>query len=107
MRVDARLDRVFATHKGTKSVAILNLKTDKPLNSVTVGTAQGVAIDQRDGKIFLGDEDEHMVVVLDYVTLKKTGEIKVAGPVDDLMYCRRNDPHGVLQNRKRAFLASS
>ena len=90
MLVDAKSDRVFATHKGTKSVAVVDLKTDKPLDSVEVGTAQGVAIDRKDNKIFLGDEDEKKIVVLDYTTLKKTGEIAVTGPVDDIAYCPKN-----------------
>jgi DNA-binding beta-propeller fold protein YncE len=90
MLVDGRSDRVFATHKGTRSVAIVDLKTDMALPSVTVGTAQGVAVDRRDNKVFLGDEDEHKVVVLDYTTLKKTGEIVVTGPVDDVLFCSKN-----------------
>ena len=90
MLVDGRSDRVFATHKGTKSVAVVDLKTDKPLESVEVGTAQGIAIDRKDNKIFLGDEEEKKIVVLDYATLKKTGEIAVTGPVDDIAYCPKN-----------------
>lgn len=90
MRVDANSDRVFATHKGTKTVAIVDLKADTALPSVTVGTAQGVAIDRRDNKIFLGDDEEHKIVILDYTTLAKTGEIPVSGPVDDILYCPKN-----------------
>lgn len=90
MRVDASSRRLFATHKGTKSLAVLDLKTEKPLPSPSVGTAQGVAIDQADNKIFLGDEEEHKVVVLDYRTLKVKSEIPVSGPVDDLMFCPIN-----------------
>jgi len=90
MLVDGRSDRVFATHKGTKSVAIVDLKTDKALPSPMVGTAQGVAIDRRDNKIYLGDDEEHKVVILDYTTLKQTGEIAVTGPVDDVLYCPKN-----------------
>ena len=90
MRVDGASQRVFATHKGTKSVAVVDLKTDTALPSVTVGTAQGVALDRRDNKIFLGDDEEHKVVILDYATLKKTGEIAVTGPVDDVLYCPKN-----------------
>ncbi len=90
MLVDSKSDRVFATHKGTKSVAIVDLKTDTALPSVEVGTAQGVAIDRKGGKIFLGDDEEHKIVVLDYTTLKKTGEIAVTGPVDDLVYCAKS-----------------
>ena len=90
MLVDGRSDRVFATHKGTKSVAILDLKTDTVIAPVTVGTAQGVAVDRTDNKIFLGNDEEHNVVVLDYTTLKKTGSIAVTGPVDDVIYCPKN-----------------
>jgi len=90
MLVDANSDRVFATHKGTKSVAVVDLKTDTALPSIAVGTAQGVAIDRQDNKIFFGDDEEHKVIVVDYTTLKKTGEIAVSGPVDDVLYCAKN-----------------
>src|SRR4051794_18602065 len=59
MLVDANSDRVFATHKGTKTVAVVDLKTDTALPSIAVGTAQGVAIDRQDNKIFFGDDEEH------------------------------------------------
>ena len=90
MLIDANSDRVFATHKGTKSVAVVDLKTDTALPSLPVGMAQGVAIDRADNKIFFGDEEEHKVVIVDYKTLKKTGEIAVSGPVDDVLYCAKN-----------------
>ncbi len=90
MLVDGFSQRVFATHKGTKTVAIVDMKTDTALPSVAVGTAQGVAFDRTDNKIFLGDDEEHKVVILDYTTLKKTGEIAVTGPVDDILYCPKN-----------------
>jgi DNA-binding beta-propeller fold protein YncE len=90
MLVDSASHRVFATHKGVKTVAIVDLNTDTALTPVTVGTAQGVAVDRKDNKIFLGDDEEHKVVVLDYATLRKTAEIPVAGPVDDVLYCPRN-----------------
>ena len=90
MAVDARSNRVFATHKGTKSVAVVDLTNDTALPSPVVGTAQGVALDRKDNKIFLGDDEEHKLVILDYATLKKTGEIAVTGPVDDVLYCSKN-----------------
>ncbi len=90
MRIDAASNRVFATHKGTKSVAIVDLNTETALESPAVGTAQGIAFDRQDNKIYLGDADEKKIVILDYKTLKKTGEIAVTGPVDDLMYCNAN-----------------
>ena len=90
MRVDTAHNRVFATHKGTRSVAVIDLSTNKPLPSPAVGTAQGIAFDYAGDKIFLGDEEEKKVVVLNARTLKKTGEIKVDGPVDDILFCEAN-----------------
>ena len=91
MLYDGRLKRIFATHKGTKTVAIVDAATDKVIDPVTVGTAQGVAIDRADNKIFLGDDEEHKVVAIDYTTLKPTGdETAVTGPVDDLIFCAKN-----------------
>ncbi len=90
MLLDGHSNRVFATHKGTKSVAIVDLATDSSITPVTVGTAQGIAIDRKDNKIFLGDDEEHKIVILDYKTLKQTGEIAVTGPVDDVLYCPIN-----------------
>ena len=89
MLLDSHSHRVFATHKGTKSVAVIDTETEK-VTSVEVGTAQGVAIDRKDNKIFLGDDEEHKLVILDYTTLKKTGKIAVTGPVDDVLYCSKN-----------------
>ena len=90
MLVDRATERVYATHKGTKSVAIVDLRTDTALPSVQVGTAQGVAIASRENKIYLGDADEKKVIVLDNRTFKKIAEIAVAGPVDDVIYCEKN-----------------
>ncbi len=90
MRMDARSHRVFATHKGTKTVAVVDLATGAALPSFPAGTPQGIALDRRDNKIFLGDENEHKIVVVDYTTLQKTAEIPVTGPVDDVLYCSGN-----------------
>src|SRR5579871_1247863 len=90
MLLDARSHRMFASHKGTKTLAIVDLQTETAVAPATVGTAQGVAIDRPDNKIFLGDDEEHKVVILDYTTLRQTGEIAVTGPVDDVLYCRKN-----------------
>src|SRR5579862_5790061 len=90
MLLDARSDRGFASHKGTKTLAIVDLKTEAAVPSVQVGTVQGVAVDRRNNKIFLGDEEEHKVVILDATTLEKKSEIPVSGPVDDVIYCRKN-----------------
>ena len=61
--LDLLQETMFATHQGTKTFAIVDLKMETALFPVTVGTAQAVAIDRRDNKIFPGDVEEHKVVI--------------------------------------------
>ncbi|MEP6755158.1 MAG: YncE family protein [Chthonomonadales bacterium] len=90
MLVDRNTERLYATHKGTKSCAIVDLRTDMALTSPVIGTAQGVAVAKAAGKIYLGDADEKKIAVLDNKTMKKVGEIAVEGPVDDVIFCEKN-----------------
>ena len=90
MIVEEAAHRLFATHKGAKTLVVVDLRTEKIAPIAAVGTVQSVAVDRKDNKIFLGDDEEHKVVVLDYATLKKAGDILVTGPVDDLLYCPKN-----------------
>ncbi len=91
MAVDAPMHHVFATHKGTKTAAVVDLQTDTALPSPEVGTAQGVAVDTADNKIYFGDEEEQKVVAVDRKTLAKVAEIAVTGPVDDVAYDPKNN----------------
>jgi hypothetical protein len=93
MVVDAPMHRLYAAHKGTKTLAVLDLKTETLLPSIATGAAQGIAIDTKDDKIFVGDEAEQKIVILDRKTLKQTGEIKVTGPVDAMTY---EPGHGII-----------
>jgi len=88
MLVDRAQNRLYATHGGTKTLTVLNLKTGAVRN-VAVGDVAGVAVDAPDGKVFTGGADQK-VVVLDNKTLVKTGEITVTGPVDDIKYDPKN-----------------
>lgn len=89
MIVDAPLHRLLAAHTAAKCLVVLDLKTKKVLASVPVGTAQGVAVDAADNKIYVGCSADQFVGVVDRKTLKKTGEIKTGGPVDAICF----NPH--------------
>lgn len=86
MMVDAPMHRVFASHKGTKSTAVVDTRTGRALPSAPCGTAQGLAVDTTHGTIFAGDEEEKTVVVLDRRTLAPLGQVPVTGPVDAVAY---------------------
>ncbi len=90
MTVDRGMHRLFATHKGVKQLAVLDLRTQKVLPSVNVGTTQGVAVDARNGTILLGGEDEQRIVVLNRSTLAVQEVISTPGPVDAIALDTRN-----------------
>lgn len=82
MLVDQARHRLYAAHGGTKTLAALDLNTQK-LQQIAVGEASGAVVDAADGKVFVACGD-NKVVVLDNDTLRKTAEIAVPGPVDDI-----------------------
>lgn len=90
MKVDRQMHRLFAAHKGTGTLAVLDLEKETMLPAVQTGAAQGIAVDAADNKIFVGDETERKIVILDRKTLEKTGEIKVTGPVDAIAFDPQN-----------------
>jgi YVTN family beta-propeller protein len=90
MVVDYGQRRLFASHKGTQTTAVLDLDKDAVLPSLKTGTTQGIAVDTRTNKVFFGNDKEQNIVVLDRKTYEKVGEIKVTGPVDDVAYDRKS-----------------
>ena len=88
MLVDRSHSRLYATHGGTKTLTVLDLKT-KALRQIPAGAVSGVAVDASDGKVFTGGADGK-VVVLSNQTLERIGEIAVSGPVDDIKYDPKN-----------------
>ncbi len=90
MTVDSGMHRLFATHKGVKQLAVLDLKTDQVLPSVNVGTTQGIAVDVHNGTVLLGGEEEQRIVVLNRSTLAVQQVITTPGPVDAIALDTRN-----------------
>ncbi len=88
MLVDRAQNRLYATHGGTKTLTVLDLKTNA-VRQIAAGDVAGVAVDAPDGKVFTGGGDQK-VVVLDNKTLTKIGEVAVTGPVDDIKFDPKN-----------------
>jgi DNA-binding beta-propeller fold protein YncE len=82
MLVDQAKHRLYAAHGGTKTLTVLDLNTQK-LQQIPAGEVSGAVVDAADGKVFVACGD-NKVVVLDNDTLRKTAEIAVPGPVDDI-----------------------
>lgn len=90
METDSAKHRILAAHKGAGTLAILDLKSGKPLAEVEVGEAQGVAVDQKAHQYLLGDDGDHKIVVVDSKSLQPVGEIKVDGAVDAITFDSKN-----------------
>ena len=93
MSVDPSHARILAAHRDAKTLEIIDLKTSQPLKPIRVGAAQGVAIDAKGHRYFLGNESDHTVVWVNSKTLKKTGQVTVDGPVDAIAF---DDKNGLL-----------
>lgn len=90
MTVDETNRRLLAAHRGAGTLEIIDLKTRKALPAVSVGAAQGVAVDIEGHQYFLGNEADHHIVFVDSRSLSKTAEIKADGPVDAIAFDAKN-----------------
>jgi DNA-binding beta-propeller fold protein YncE len=86
MEVDPSARRILAAHTGTSTLELLDLNSGKPMTSLPVGDAQGVAIDSRDHRYFLGNDKKQNIVTIDSSSLKQISETKVDGPVDAITF---------------------
>jgi DNA-binding beta-propeller fold protein YncE len=84
MNVDNEKRRLLAAHTGAGSLAVIDLLTNTVIASVPVGKIQGVIVDAANDQYVTGISAQKKVVFIDRKTLKTTGEVVVAGPVDDL-----------------------
>jgi len=86
MDADVSNKRILAAHKGAGTLEVLDLQTGKILKSIPVGEAQGVAVNPEAHQYYTGNDSEHSISIVDSVSLKKTGEVKLDGPVDAITF---------------------
>ena len=79
-------NRLLVTHGGNQSLDVFDLTTGALIKQIPTGGANGVAVDARDGKYFVGAGDANLVAVIDSATLAKTADIPLGGPVDALAF---------------------
>lgn len=82
MEVDESRSRLLVTHGSNRSLAVFDARTGGLIREIETGGANGVAVDSKDGKYFVGAGEANLVAVIDSKTLKKTNEIRTTGPVD-------------------------
>lgn len=84
MMVDGARHRLLAAHSQAGTLTVIDLAAGKLEREVPVGQSSGVAIDQQDGKYFVGTTQG--VAVVDRNTLQKTGFISTPGPTDAMVF---------------------
>ena len=89
LEVDADNNRLLVPHGGNQSLDVFDLTTGARLKQIPTGGANGVAVDAKGGKYFVGAGDANLVAVIDSKTLAKIGEIPLGGPVDALAFDSR------------------
>ncbi len=90
LEVDAAQRRFLAPHTVNGTLDVFDLDSGKLIKHVPTGKAQSVAIDEADGKYFVGVSKEQIVAVVNSKTLEKTGEVKISGPADGIAFDSKN-----------------
>src|ERR1051325_10550525 len=90
LQVDAKARRFLANHTGNNSFDVFDADSGKLIRHVPTGKAQGVAIDEENGKYYVSVSREKLVVIVDAKTLEKTGEVKLDGPAGALVLDPKN-----------------
>lgn len=89
MEVDTSKNRLLVTHGSNSSLAVFNASTGAFIKEIATGGANGVAVDSKGGKYFVGAGEANLVAVIDSKTLLKTNEIHTTGPVDAMAFDTR------------------
>ncbi|CAN5492739.1 hypothetical protein BH10BDE1_BH10BDE1_23320 [soil metagenome] len=91
LTADAQAHRILSAHTGTGTLEVVDLKSGKPMKAISVGDAQGVAVDVRGHRYFLGNDKKQSVVTVDSNSFKIISEVKVDGPVDAITFDPKNE----------------
>ncbi|MEO5714910.1 MAG: PQQ-binding-like beta-propeller repeat protein [Luteolibacter sp.] len=90
IQVDAVGRRLLANHTRNGTFDVFDLDSGKLLKLCPTGAAQGVAVDEKGGKYYVGVSKEKKLVTIDAKTLEKTGEVTLSGPADDALFNPKN-----------------
>ena len=90
IQVDSVARRLLANHTQNATLDVFDLDSGKLLKHCATGAAQGVGVDEKGGKYYVGVSKEQKLVTIDAKTLEKTGEVALTGPADDALFCPKN-----------------
>lgn len=84
--IDAQRRRVYASHKGSKALLIVDADSGKVLGQVRVGPMGGSQVEPLSGHVFTGNGDGDSVSEVDPVAMKVVRSVDAPGPIDGIVY---------------------
>jgi len=82
IKIDSAQHRLLLCHPGNGSLDVIDVATSKLIKSVPTGAAQGVSIDDKNGRYFVSVSKPPKLVIIDSTKLEVTGEVPLPGPAD-------------------------
>jgi DNA-binding beta-propeller fold protein YncE len=86
IKMDSAHHRLLACHTGNGSLDVIDVTTSKLIKSLPTGAAQGVAVDNKNGRYFVSVSKPSKMVVIDSTKLEVIGEVPLPGPADLVAY---------------------
>ena len=86
IKIDAAKNRLLACHTGNGSLDVIDATSSRLIKSVPTGAAQGVAVDEKNGRYFVSVSKPPKLVIIDSTKLEVVGEVPLPGPADVLTY---------------------
>jgi DNA-binding beta-propeller fold protein YncE len=86
IKVDPIHRRLLACHTQNGTLDIIDVDSCKLLKSIVTGAAQGVAVDDKNGRYFVSVSKPSKRVVIDSTKLEVTGETTLPDPADVMTY---------------------
>lgn len=86
IKIDSKQNRLLACHTANGSLDVIDGATSRLLKSISVGAAQGVAIDTKGGRYLVSVSKPPKLVIIDSTRLEVTGEVPLANPADVMAY---------------------
>jgi DNA-binding beta-propeller fold protein YncE len=99
MEIDDQYRRLLVAHTDSRTLDIIDLKSETLARQVEVGEGHGIAVDVKDGRYFVGTSRPQFIVDVQRKYMVKQNQVPMAGPIDavaldtksDKLYADRSD----------------
>ena len=100
IKFDAPNGRLLACHTQNGTLDIVDAASSKVIKSIPTGAAQGVALDEKNGRYFVSVSKPPKLVIIDSTKLEVTGEVPLSDPADVMAYDSRSNRAYVCDDEK-------